>query len=96
MLDKLKPVTLHCDNQSALHIAKNSVFHERAKHIELDCHFTRDKVMEGLIELTYLPTSDQSADVFTKSLPSAQFNSLMSKLDMVSPVPNLRGVSTPA
>ena len=52
--------------------------------------------MEGLIELTYLPTSEQLADAFTKSLPSAQFNSLMTKLGMVSPVPNLRGgVSTP-
>lgn len=41
----LKPVTLHCDNQSAIHIAKNSVFHERTKYIEIDCHFTRDKVL---------------------------------------------------
>ena len=45
----LKPVTLHYDNQSALHIACNPVFHERTKHIEVDCHFTRDKVMEGLL-----------------------------------------------
>uniref|UniRef100_A0A803MXD9 Retrotransposon Copia-like N-terminal domain-containing protein n=1 Tax=Chenopodium quinoa TaxID=63459 RepID=A0A803MXD9_CHEQI len=70
-LDKLKPVTLHCDNQSSIYIAKNPVFHERTKHIEIDCHFTRDKVLEGLIQLSYLPTGHQLADMFTKILPSA-------------------------
>lgn len=55
----LKPVTLLCDNQSAIQIAKNPIFHERTKHIEIDCHFTRNKVLESLIQLTYLPTKSQ-------------------------------------
>lgn len=53
-ISNLKHVALHCDNQSALHIARNPVFHERT--IELDCHITRDKVLKGLLQLTYLPT----------------------------------------
>lgn len=89
----LKPVTLHCDNTSAIHIARNPVFHERTKHIDLDCHFTREKVMEGLIQLSYLPTKSQLADVLTKILPVAHFQDLLFKLGMVSPPsPSLRGV----
>lgn len=40
----LRPMTLNCDNQSAIYIGKKSMFHERTKHVEVDCHFTRDKV----------------------------------------------------
>ena len=57
------PVTLHCDNQSALQIAKNPVFYERMKHIEVDCHFTRDKVLDGILQLAYVPTHLQLANI---------------------------------
>ena len=90
-ITNLKPVTLHCDNQSAIYIGKNPVFHERTKHIEIDCHFTREKVMEGLLQLTYLPTHSQIADVFTKALPSPQFTELLSKLGLSPSTPSLRG-----
>lgn len=79
-VNNLQPVTLNCDNQSAIYIAKNPVYHERTKHIEVDCHFTREKVMEGLLQLSYLPTRHPLADILTKILPSRQFKDLLSKL----------------
>lgn len=47
----------------AIYIGKNLVFHERTKHIELNDHFTQDKILEGLIQLIYLPTTSELADV---------------------------------
>uniref|UniRef100_A0A2N9EK04 Reverse transcriptase Ty1/copia-type domain-containing protein n=1 Tax=Fagus sylvatica TaxID=28930 RepID=A0A2N9EK04_FAGSY len=69
-----------CDNTSALALASNPVFHGRTKHIEVDYHFIRERVVRGDICLQFISTNDQVADIFTKALPTPRFQRLCSKL----------------
>jgi len=54
-----------CDNQTALHIAFNPVFHKRTKHIEIDCYFIREKLIECVIVTEFVNSNDQLVDVFS-------------------------------
>jgi hypothetical protein len=85
------PPVLWCDNIGALALATNPIFHARTKHIEVDYHFVREKVLNRDILLKFISIHDQVADLFTKGLPSAQFLTLKSKLMVVSPSINLQG-----
>ena len=83
-----------CENVSSISLASNPVFHARTKHLEVDYHYVRDKVTCKELEVNYICTTDQVADVFTKGLSSTRFMLLKFKL-MVCCLPiSLRGCDT--
>ena len=77
-------IPIMCDNTSAIAITHNPVQHSKTKHIDIRYHFIRDHVMKGDIEIYFIPTDDQLADIFTKPLDETRFKFLISKLGMLN------------
>lgn len=83
-----KPIKLYCDNKSAKYIAEHEVFHERTKHLKLDCHYIRDHVEAAFITLEHINSSLQLADLMTKPLGADQHRFLCDKIGLVYSQPS--------
>ncbi|GKF26875.1 hypothetical protein Tco_0082769 [Tanacetum coccineum] len=81
---KFNKIPLYCDNKSVIALCCNNVQHSQAKHIDVHCHFIKDQVENGVVELYFVRTEYQLANIFTKPLPRERFNFLIEKFGMRS------------
>lgn len=86
-----QPSMIWCDNLSAKALATNPVQHARSKHIEIDVHFVRDMILAGEIDVSYVPSSLQVADCFTKALTQTHFENNRDKLGLSTATLRLKG-----
>ena len=77
------PMTVMEDNQAAIAMIKNPVYHARTKHIDIRYHFIRELYQEGQIRLEYCPSSENIADLMTKPIPRVQFGKLCERLGLI-------------
>ncbi|GKD82663.1 hypothetical protein Tco_1349502 [Tanacetum coccineum] len=87
--ENLLSVKLFCDSNPAIKIAANPVFHERTKHFEIDLHFVREEILNGVVKTMEVDSANQIADILTKGLDTMQHSFLVKKLGMI----NLFGIS---
>ena len=78
------PLSIFCDNVSAINLSKNPVQHSKSKYIDIRYHFLKDQVACGEVKLEFVPTSDQVANIFTKPVPRENFEGLREKLGVCS------------
>ncbi|GJU09801.1 retrovirus-related pol polyprotein from transposon TNT 1-94 [Tanacetum coccineum] len=86
-MDMNNKIPLYCDNKSAITLCCNNVQHSRSKHIDVHYHFIKEQVENGVVELYFVKTEYQLADIFTKALPRERFEFLLNKLGMKSMSP---------
>lgn len=75
-----RSVEIYCDSQSAIALSKNNVHHERAKHIDVKCHYIREIISEGTVEVVKISTEKNPADIFTKILATSKLQTALNLL----------------
>jgi hypothetical protein len=80
---EMEEIRIRCDNHSCIKMKDNHVFHEKSKHIEIWYHYIRDMVQRGAINLQYVGTDEQAADVLTKPLSRVKFEHFQDNLGIV-------------
>ena len=86
-----RKVVIYCDNLSSIQLARNPVYHARTKHIEVHYHFIRERVLAGDIDLVYVSTEEQVADIFTKALGAEKLRRFRTMLGVREMELSLRG-----
>ena len=81
--ENMEATNILCDYRSCIKLSENHVFHDQLKHIDIRCHFIRDCVQRGAIQLQYTPTGEQVADMLTKALGKTKFVYLREKMGMI-------------
>ena len=87
---------LKCDNQGAIHLACNPVYHSKTKNLDLDAHYICGLMVDGILSLQYCPTEQQAPDIFTKSFTKEKFVHLCSLFGMREVVNQGGVVMTPS
>jgi len=81
-LHESSPITISCDNQSAIKLVKNPILHAKMKHIELHHHYVHERIVVGEIDVTYISTNEQEANIMTKPLGKAKFEIFIQKIEL--------------
>ena len=82
-ISQARPPSLWCDNIGATYLSANPIFHRRTKHVEVDYHFVRERVSTRQLDVRFISSKDQLADIMTKPLPASSFSHFRRNLNLV-------------